>query len=65
MAGSSAPSVSGMWKRDVDGLPCVLGPLAVDPSLQGHGLGSTLMWASIGRARALGHGAIVLVGDAP
>lgn len=43
----------------------LLGPLAVDPSLQGHGLGSTFMWASIGKARALGHGAIVLVGDAP
>ncbi|WP_019904913.1 N-acetyltransferase [Methylobacterium sp. 77] len=43
----------------------LLGPLAVDPLLQGHGLGSTLMWASIGRARALGHGAIILVGDAP
>ncbi|GJE15918.1 hypothetical protein AIGOOFII_0619 [Methylobacterium marchantiae] len=43
----------------------LLGPLAVDPLLQGHGLGSTLMWASIGRARALGHGAITLIGDAP
>lgn len=43
----------------------LLGPLAVDPSLRGHGLGSALMWASIGRARALGHSAIVLMGDAP
>ncbi|WP_027172605.1 N-acetyltransferase [Methylobacterium sp. 10] len=43
----------------------LLGPLAVDPSLQGHGLGSAMVWASIGRARALGHGAIVLIGDAP
>lgn len=43
----------------------LLGPLSVDPMLQGHGLGSTLMWASIGRARALGHGAITLIGDAP
>ncbi len=43
----------------------MLGPLAVDPSLQGEGLGGRLMREAIARARALGHGAIVLVGDAP
>jgi predicted N-acetyltransferase YhbS len=43
----------------------MLGPLAVDPALQGEGLGSRLMREAIARARALGHGAVVLVGDAP
>lgn len=43
----------------------LLGPLAVDPAIQGQGLGSVMMQAAIGRAEALGHGAILLVGDAP
>ncbi|MBX9930764.1 MAG: N-acetyltransferase [Methylobacterium sp.] len=43
----------------------LLGPLAVDPALQGHGLGSTLMRAALRRAEMLGHAAILLVGDAP
>jgi predicted N-acetyltransferase YhbS len=43
----------------------LLGPLAVDPAYQGDGIGSALMTASVGRAAALGHGAILLVGEAP
>lgn len=43
----------------------LLGPLAVDPSIQGLGLGAQLMRASLRRAEALGHGAVLLVGDAP
>ncbi len=43
----------------------LLGPLAVDPAVQGQGLGSVMMQAAIGRAEALGHGAILLMGDAP
>jgi predicted N-acetyltransferase YhbS len=43
----------------------LLGPLAVDPAYQGDGIGSALMTASVERAAALGHGAILLVGDAP
>ncbi|WP_147048017.1 GNAT family N-acetyltransferase [Methylobacterium gnaphalii] len=43
----------------------LLGPLAVDPSIQGCGLGSGLIQAALGRAEALGHGAVLLVGDAP
>ncbi|WP_375456918.1 GNAT family N-acetyltransferase [uncultured Methylobacterium sp.] len=43
----------------------LLGPLAVDPALQGQGLGRVLMQAGLGRAEALGHGAVLLVGDAP
>ncbi len=33
--------------------------------MQGQGLGSVMMQAAIGRAEALGHGAILLMGDAP
>lgn len=41
----------------------MLGPLAVDPAFAGSGIGSALMRLAIARARELGHGAIVLVGD--
>lgn len=46
-----------------DGL--LLGPIAIDPSLQGLGLGSALMRAALTRADSLGHAAVLLVGDAP
>lgn len=43
----------------------VLGPLAVDPKIQSLGIGGALMRHAITRATALGHAAIVLLGDAP
>lgn len=43
----------------------LLGPLAVDPSLKGAGVGSALMRMAIEEARRLGHRTILLVGDAP
>jgi predicted N-acetyltransferase YhbS len=43
----------------------LLGPLAVDVSLKSAGIGSALMRLAIDEARRLGHGAILLVGDAP
>lgn len=43
----------------------LLGPLAVEPSLKSAGIGSALMRHAIGEAERLGHGAILLVGDAP
>ena len=43
----------------------LLGPIAIDPALQGLGLGSKLMLAALNRAAALGHCAVLLVGDAP
>jgi predicted N-acetyltransferase YhbS len=43
----------------------LLGPLAVDPSLKGAGIGSALVRRAIEEARRLGHKAILLVGDAP
>jgi predicted N-acetyltransferase YhbS len=43
----------------------LLGPLAVHPDLQGLGVGAQLMRISLARAAERGHGAVVLVGDAP
>ena len=42
----------------------MLGPIAIDPACQGLGLGGKLMRDALGRARADGHNAVVLVGDA-
>jgi predicted N-acetyltransferase YhbS len=43
----------------------LLGPLAVEPSLKSAGIGSALMRHAIAEAKRLGHGVILLVGDAP
>lgn len=43
----------------------LLGPLAVDPGLQGKGCGLALMKHSLAKARHLGHALVILVGDAP
>jgi predicted N-acetyltransferase YhbS len=43
----------------------LLGPLAVEPMLKNAGIGSALMREAIVEATRLGHGAIILVGDAP
>ena len=42
----------------------LLGPLAVHPWFQAHGLGATLMRTALDAACAKGHGAVILVGDA-
>lgn len=43
----------------------LLGPLAVDCAVQGAGFGAALMREALARAARLGHGAVLLVGDAP
>lgn len=43
----------------------LLGPLAVDPSVKGQGIGSALVRHAVAEAARLGHGAVLLVGDAP
>ncbi|MBB3021483.1 putative N-acetyltransferase YhbS [Microvirga lupini] len=43
----------------------MLGPIAIDPSVQSLGLGGKLMRDALKRAGQLGHKAVLLVGDAP
>jgi predicted N-acetyltransferase YhbS len=43
----------------------LLGPLAVHPSFRRKGIGSALMQAALKKAKALGHGSVLLVGDEP
>lgn len=42
----------------------LLGPLAVDTTSEGKGIGSALMRAALMEAKKRGHGAVLLVGDA-
>jgi predicted N-acetyltransferase YhbS len=43
----------------------LLGPLAVAPDCRKRGIGSALVQAALREATSLGHGAVLLVGDAP
>ena len=43
----------------------VLGPLTVDPSFEGRGIGAALMTACLDAATDAGHGLVILIGDAP
>lgn len=43
----------------------LLGPIAVDPALQGSGLGAALINHGLTEARHRGHKAVLLIGDAP
>ena len=55
-----------LWHVNAGGVPAlVLGPLAVDPSCRKLGVGSALMHHALAAAKSRGHGAIVLLGDAP
>lgn len=55
-----------LWHVEANGKPALLlGPLAVEPELQGEGVGKAMMREAIWRAACRGHGAILLVGDAP
>jgi predicted N-acetyltransferase YhbS len=55
-----------LWHVSAGGIPAlVLGPLAVDSSCRKLGVGADLMNHALAAARALGHGAVILLGDAP
>lgn len=55
-----------LWHVDAGGIPALLlGPLAVAEDRRCDGIGGALMREAISRAKARGHGAILLVGDAP
>src|SRR5258708_30991478 len=55
-----------LWHVSVGGVPAlVLGPLAGDDSCRSLGLGAALMEHALAVAKARGHGAVILLGDAP
>jgi predicted N-acetyltransferase YhbS len=55
-----------LWHVSAGGRPAlVLGPLAVDASCRDLGIGAALMTHALAAAKARGHGAVILLGDAP
>jgi predicted N-acetyltransferase YhbS len=55
-----------LWHISAGGFPAlVLGPLAVDPSCRKLGIGAALINHALAVAKARGHGAVLLLGDAP
>ena len=55
-----------LWHVSAGGVRAlVLGPLAVDPSCRKLGVGATLMDHALAVATRRGHGAVILLGDAP
>ncbi len=65
-AGGRLVGTVRLWPVNAGGAPALmLGPLAVARSHRDCGLGGALMREAIARAKAEGHRAIILVGDAP
>jgi len=55
-----------LWHVSAGGRPAlVLGPLAVDPACRELGIGAALVHQALAAARARGHAAVILLGDAP
>jgi predicted N-acetyltransferase YhbS len=55
-----------LWHVSAGGTPAlVLGPLAVDVTSRRLGIGAALVNHALAAARARGHGAVILLGDAP
>ncbi|MGL9623562.1 N-acetyltransferase [Bradyrhizobium sp. U531] len=55
-----------LWHVSAGGRPAlVLGPLAVDSACRELGIGAALMQQALAAARARGHDAVILLGDAP
>ena len=55
-----------LWHVSAGGIPAlVLGPLAVDSTLRSQGAGAALMAHALAAAKARGHRAVLLLGDAP
>ncbi len=54
-----------LWHVNAGDVPAlVLGPLAVDPASRGLGVGAALVNHALTAAKARGHGAVILLGDA-
>src|ERR1700746_367851 len=55
-----------LWHVSAGEVPAlVLGPLAVDPTCRPLGIGAALINRALAAAKALGHRAVILLGDAP
>jgi predicted N-acetyltransferase YhbS len=55
-----------LWHVSAGGRPAlILGPLAVEPACREFGIGAALMQQALAAARARGHAAVILLGDAP
>src|SRR4051812_35735598 len=55
-----------LWHVSVGGVPALmLGPLAVDAGARSFGVGAALMEHALMVAKQRGHGAVILLGDAP
>jgi predicted N-acetyltransferase YhbS len=55
-----------LWHVSAGGVAAlVLGPLAVDPACRDLGIGAALIHHALAAAKARGHGAVILLGDAP
>src|SRR5258708_5680112 len=55
-----------LWHVSAGDIPALmLGPLAVDDCCRGLGVGAALMDRALDIARQRGHGAVILLGDAP
>jgi predicted N-acetyltransferase YhbS len=55
-----------LWHVNAGGVPAlVLGPLAVDRACRNLGIGAALMRHALAAAKARGHAAVILLGDAP
>jgi len=64
VVGGTVVAAVRFWPVRLGALPALLlGPLAVEPELQGRGVGRRLVEDRLVRARALGWGLVFLVGD--
>ncbi len=55
-----------LWHVSAGGVPALmLGPLAVENECRKFGLGAALMEQALAAAKELGHGGVILLGDAP
>lgn len=66
LGGGAIVGTVRLWHVNAGGVPALmLGPLAVDSGYRRFGIGARLMAEALARAEALGHRAVLLVGDAP
>jgi predicted N-acetyltransferase YhbS len=65
--GKRVVGTAGLWNvAAASGQPALLlGPVAVAASCRKRGIGAALVRRALSEARKFGHGAVVLVGDAP